>query len=129
MSLNEMNRRDFLKKTALTTAAIPAAALLSKEVFANEMKKEEKMYTEAEVVTEKDPMAIGLKYMHDATKAQRVDKAGVKAADQKCENCAVYGMMSKGKIAATKEAAGSCTFFGGRAVASGGWCTGWTKKA
>ncbi|MCE9660552.1 MAG: high-potential iron-sulfur protein [Burkholderiales bacterium] len=72
-------------------------------------------------VGEKDPQAVALGYVSDATKA---DKAKYKnyAAGQTCANCALY----QGKAT---DAAGPCPLFAGKVVAGKGWCSAWAKKA
>ena len=76
---------------------------------------------QAQLVNEKDPQAVALGYVADATKA---DKAKFKnyAAGQLCNNCALY----QGK--ATDAEAG-CPLFAGKKVAGKGWCSAYAKKA
>lgn len=78
-----------------------------------------------ELVKEDDPLPKGLGYMHDSTKAPRVDKAGTKAADQHCLNCQFY--TKAGEI--NKEEVGKCQLFPKGVVKSNGWCKSWIKKA
>ena len=70
---------------------------------------------------EKDPLAVALGYVNDATKA---DKAKFKnyAAGQQCTNCQLY----QGKAS---DAAGGCPLFAGKQVAGAGWCSAYAKKA
>lgn len=75
----------------------------------------------AEHVDEASPAAQGLKYKHDATTAERADKAGVAAADQTCGNCQF--------IQAAEGEWRGCLLFPGKDVSEKGWCTGWVKKA
>ncbi len=77
-------------------------------------------YAQAAMVSEKDPQAVALGYVSDATKA---DKAKYKtyAAGQHCGNCALY----QGK---PTDPAGPCPLFAGKQVASAGWCSAWAKK-
>jgi hypothetical protein len=76
---------------------------------------------QADMVGEKDPQAVALGYVADATKA---DKAKYKqyAAGQTCANCALY----QGKAT---DATGGCPLFGTKKVAGKGWCSAWAKKA
>lgn len=76
---------------------------------------------QANMLSEKDPQAVALGYVADATK---VDRAKYKqyAPGQVCSNCALY----QGK--ATDKAAG-CPLFAGKQVAGPGWCSAWAKKA
>ena len=75
----------------------------------------------APMVDEKDPTAVGLGYVADATKA---DKAKYKqyAAGQACANCQLY----QGTAGA---AAGACAIYGGKQVSAKGWCSAYVKKA
>lgn len=74
----------------------------------------------AQLVAEKDPQAVALGYVADATKA---DKAKFKtyAAGQLCNNCALY----QGKVT---DAAAGCPLFAGKQVAAKGWCSAYAKK-
>ena len=72
-------------------------------------------------------IAKNLKYIHDATEADpklRVDKAGVKGAEQFCSNCQFYKPV-EGKDY------GACQLIPvtGKNVAGKGWCGTWAKKA
>ena len=75
----------------------------------------------AQLVAEKDPQAVALGYVADATKTD-TKKYPKYAAGQVCSNCALY----QGKVG---EAAGPCPLFAGKNVAAKGWCTSWVKKA
>ena len=72
-------------------------------------------------VDEKDPQAVALGYVADATKAD-TKKYTKYAAGQNCANCALY----QGKAG---DAAGGCPLFAGKQVAAKGWCSAWAKKA
>jgi hypothetical protein len=76
---------------------------------------------QADMVAEKDPQAVALGYVTDASKA---DKAKYKtwAATQNCSNCALY----QGK---PTDAAAVCPLFGTKKVVAKGWCSAWAKKA
>ncbi|MFY9514663.1 MAG: high-potential iron-sulfur protein [Rubrivivax sp.] len=75
---------------------------------------------QAQLVGDKDPQAVALGYVSDATKA---DKAKYKnyAAGQTCANCALYQ-------AKATDAEGGCPLFAGKKVAGKGWCSAWAKK-
>lgn len=75
----------------------------------------------AALVSEKDPQAVALGYVSDATKA---DKAKYKqyAAGQQCGSCALFQ-------GAAGAADGVCPIFGGRHVSAKGWCSAYAKKA
>jgi hypothetical protein len=78
-------------------------------------------FAQAPLVSEKDPQAVALGYVADATKA---DKAKYKtyAAGQTCANCALYQ-------AKPTDAQGPCPLFAGKAVLGKAWCSAWAKKA
>ena len=69
---------------------------------------------------EKDPQAVGLGYVADATKTD-AKKFPKYAAGQVCNNCALY----QGKAS---DAWGGCPLFAGKQVAGKGWCNAWAKK-
>ncbi len=69
----------------------------------------------------KDPQAVALGYVADATKADKA-KFPRYAAGQDCANCALY----QGKPG---DASGPCPLFAGKTVAAKGWCSAWAKKA
>jgi hypothetical protein len=66
-------------------------------------------------VSEDDPTAKGLKYVHDATQSVRPD------ATQFCHNCRYF----KGKEGTPWA---PCDIFPGKAVNANGWCSAWAKK-
>jgi len=72
-------------------------------------------------VGDKDPQAIALGYVADATKADKV-KYKTYAAGQACASCALF----QGK---PTDAAGACPLFAGKTVAAKGWCSAYAKKA
>jgi len=69
---------------------------------------------------EKDPQAVALGYVADATKTD-TKKFPKYAAGQVCTNCALY----QGK---PTDAAGGCPLFAGKQVAGKGWCSAYAKK-
>lgn len=72
------------------------------------------------MVDEKDPAAVGLGYVADAS---RVDTAKFKTytAGAACGNCALFA----GKPG---DASGPCPLFAGRQVSAKGWCSAHAKK-
>ena len=96
-------RRTFLMTVAAGGAALASAA-----------------HAQAKL-DEKDPQAMALGYVADATKAD-AKKFPKYAAGQNCINCALY----QGKPA---DVAGGCPLFAGKQVAGKGWCSAWAKKA
>ncbi len=75
----------------------------------------------AALVDPKDPTAVALGYVADATKADKA-KFPKYAPGQPCATCALY----QGKPG---DAAGPCPLYAGKAVAAKGWCSAWVKKA
>jgi hypothetical protein len=73
------------------------------------------------LVDPKDPTAIALGYVSDATKADKT-KFPKYAPGQSCSGCALY----QGKAG---DAAGPCPLYAGKAVAAKGWCSAFVKKA
>ena len=69
----------------------------------------------------KDPQAVALGYVPDATKADKA-KFPKYAAGQSCSNCTLY----QGKAG---DASGPCPLFAGKTVAAKGWCSAYAKKA
>jgi hypothetical protein len=103
---SDTSRRRFIKLSATGLAAAPFAnALFSGNTEA------------VDTLSESDPMAVGLKYKADATKA--TDR---KDATAFCSNCVLY----TGKPG---DASGPCSVFGGKLVSAKGWCSSWVKKA
>jgi hypothetical protein len=100
------SRRQFIQIVPLAGAALIAARSVQ---------------AQGAPVGEKDPQAVALGYVPDATKA---DKAKYKqyAAGQHCANCALF----QGK---PTDAAGPCPLFAGKTVSSKGWCSAYAKKA
>ena len=70
---------------------------------------------------EKDPQAVALGYVEDATKADKA-KFPKYAAGQTCASCQLY----QGKAG---DASGPCAIFAGKHVAAKGWCSAYMKKA
>jgi hypothetical protein len=101
------SRRQFIQIVPLAGAAV----LASRGAFA----------ADAPMVDPKDPQAVALGYVSDATMA---DKAKYKnyAAGQQCSTCQLF----QGKAGA---ASGPCPLFAGKQVSAKGWCSAWAKKA
>jgi hypothetical protein len=98
------SRRSFLQAVPVTGAAL----LGTRIAFAADLDP-------------KDPTAVALGYVTDATK---VDKAKFPkfAAGQDCATCQLY----QGKAG---DASGACPLFAGKTVAAKGWCSAFVKKA
>jgi High potential iron-sulfur protein len=73
------------------------------------------------MVDEKDPSAVALGYVADATKADTA-KYKTYAAGQQCSGCVLY----QGAAGSTS---GPCPLFAGKQVAAKGWCGSFAKKA
>src|SRR5262245_44633789 len=99
-------RRDFLRLTALGDAAVPLAALMPGTARPED----------APLVSESDPTAKAVGYVHDVAKATAAKPGST------CGNCVLY----QGAAGSTQ---GPCGLFQGKQVKAGGWCTAWTKKA
>ena len=95
-------RRTFLMTLAASSAALTTA-----------------VHAQAKL-DEKDPQALALGYVAEATKTD-TKKYPKYAAGQNCANCALY----QGKAG---DAAGGCPLFAGKQVAGKGWCSAWAKK-
>ena len=72
-------------------------------------------------VDPKDPQAIALGYVADASKVDKV-KFPRYAAGQDCATCQLYQ-------AKPTDASGPCPLFAGKTVAAKGWCSAYAKKA
>ena len=72
------------------------------------------------MVDEKDPAAVGLGYVADASRADAA-KFKTYAAGSACGNCALFA----GKPG---EVSGPCPLFAGRQVSAKGWCSAHVKK-
>ena len=100
--MHNNTRRTFL----ITVAAGSAALALDAQAQAK--------------LDEKDPQALALGYVADATKVDS-KKFPKYARGQVCANCVLY----KG---AASDAWGACTLFPNKLVAGKGWCSAWVKK-
>lgn len=69
----------------------------------------------------KDPQAVALGFVVDATKADKA-KYPKYAAGQACGSCQLF----QGKPG---DAAAPCSLFGGKQVSSKAWCSAYVKKA
>ena len=100
------SRRDFIRLAALSGAALAARGALA---------------ADAPVLDEKDPQAVALGYVADATKVAKAKYPNY-AAGQMCSTCQFY----QGQAGA---AVGPCPLYGGKQVAAKGWCSAYAKKA
>jgi hypothetical protein len=125
MRQDSLNRRNLLKKFAMSAPIAAATMAAMKAYAAGPAAAPAAGKPELKLVPDTDGTAKALKYVHDASKATRPDKAGVKGAEQKCSNCQFY---SKAGDVGGKEA-GKCLMIQGGLVLAEGWCVSWTKKA
>ncbi len=105
--MSESNRRVFMMQVALGGTALVAGSAA--------------MAQGAPMVNEKDPQAVSLGYVADATKTD-TKKYPKYAAGQICGNCQLF-------VGKPTDAAGGCGIFPGKQVATKGWCSAYVKKA
>lgn len=105
-------RRQAIAAIFKTTALIPFVSLINIPMALAE---------ELPHVTGSDPIAKALKYVPDATIAERTDKMGVKGDQQSCSNCN-FLVGDEGQWR-------PCQLFPGKTVNIDGWCTSWTPKS
>ena len=96
------------RKFVSGAAAVAVAGLTAREGVATELPK----------ISEDDPTAQALKYVHDAT---TVD-AALRPDERNCSNCALYSGADGAEW-------GPCSIFPGKAVNVNGWCSVWAPKA
>jgi hypothetical protein len=101
------SRRSLLRRAALGLLGLGGAALLPHA---------RSHAQDANRVSEDDPVAKSMSYVHDATKAQRA------SANDFCWNCRYF----KGDQS-TEWA--RCDLFPGKEVKAAGWCKVWQKKS
>ena len=99
------SRRRFMHLAALSGAAFAAGTAMA---------------ADPPVLDEKDPQAVALGYVADASKANKA-KYPTYAAGQMCSTCQLY----QGKAGAVQ---GPCPIFGGKQVQAKGWCSAYVKK-
>ena len=107
--MSKIARRKFIQLSAL--AAAGALAVPGRKVFAQDLPK----------LSEDDPMAKNMKYVHDASTVDPASRPNP-AADQNCANCALI----QGNDG---DAWRPCSIFPGKVVAADGWCQVWAPKA
>ena len=104
----KLSRRKLLTRAGQGMALIPLVALSERTVWA------------AEKISESEPTAVALGYVHDAGKTDTTKfpkRAGPEGAKQFCDNCSQYKT--------TEEGWGTCTIFPNKLVAAKGWCNVW----
>lgn len=108
MSDSPVDRRTLLKSALAGLVALPASGLLN----------EASAQGAAPHLDEKDPVAVAMGYVHDATKAA---KAPQYKAGSTCHNC----VQLTGKEGDEWR---PCNLFPGKLVHKDGWCKVWTLK-
>jgi len=125
MSKSNLNRRQFIRTSALTLLASVAAPSLLQSVFAAEKpEKKEPLPPGATAVPETDPVAAAVGYKADVSKIdfKRYPKRKLPdAKNQHCKNCALYTPVNGSW--------GKCQLLTAGLVDSSGWCGSWSKKA
>ena len=107
MSKDSISRRRFLGQLA----AVPVgSAILSRRATAQDLPK----------ITEDDPAAIALQYVHDVANVDPAKSPRFEAG-QNCANC----LQIQGEEGAEWR---PCAIFPGKLVASEGWCSVWVAK-
>lgn len=107
--LSKIARRKFIQLSAL--AAAGCLANPGRKVFAQDVPK----------LSEDDPQAAAMKYVHDASTVDPASRANP-AAVQNCANCALI----QGNDGDTWR---PCQIFAGKVVNANGWCMVWAPKA
>lgn len=106
-STTDPSRRRALKVAAATAVTVPLAALLSRGTAqAGELPR----------LSEDDPTAKALSYVHDAAQAP----ADKRKEGTYCSNCNLI----KGAEGTWR----GCAIFPGKAVHENGWCAGWVGR-
>ena len=107
--LSKIARRQFIQLSAV--AAAGCFINPGREAVAGELPQ----------LSEDDPMAKAMKYVHDASKVDPATRNNP-APEQNCANCALV----QGNDG---DAWRPCQIFPGKAVAAAGWCSVWAPKA
>ena len=101
-----VSRREFVTAASLASVAV-TAGMSAPRARAEELAR----------VSEDDPTAKALNYVHDA---RQVD-AAKRASSSFCNNCALYS-------GSVDDEWGKCSIFPGKLVAGEGWCSAWAAK-
>jgi len=109
MSNSSFDRRTLLKTAIAGFIATPAAGLITKAYAAD-----------TPHLDEKDPLAVAMGYVHDATKVDKAKNPQYKAGSA-CHNC----VQLTGKEGDEWR---PCNIFPGKLVHKNGWCKVWSLK-
>jgi hypothetical protein len=101
-----VSRREFVTAASLASVAV-TAGMSAPRARAQELTR----------VSEDDPTAKALNYVHDARKVD----AAKRASTSFCNNCALYS-------GGADDEWGKCSIFPGKLVAGEGWCSAWAAK-
>ena len=107
--LSNIPRRQFIQLSAL--AAAGCLARPGQETQAQDMPRLE----------ESDPVAMSLKYVHDASTVDPATRANP-ASEQTCANCALVQGPAEDEWR-------PCQIFPGKLVNNAGWCSVWAPMA
>ena len=107
--MSKIARRKFIQLSAVAAAGVLVQP--GRRAHAEDMPK----------LAEDDPMAMGMKYTHDASTVVPATRANP-AEVQNCANCALI----QGEDGAAWR---PCQIFPGKLVAAKGWCSVWAPKA
>lgn len=123
------SRRVFFKNMILGAgAAVTAQILASVSLAQGRRRSGDAASGDLPLVTPGQGMAASVNYVHQGSDIKdeklKVDRQGVKFADQKCASCILYAKHgTQGGIEV-----GKCQLFANHVVKSTGWCTSWAKK-
>ena len=107
--MSKSARRKFIQISAV--AAAGAFAHPGREALAQDLPK----------LAEDDPLAMAMKYVHDASTVDPATRANP-AAEQNCANCALIQGNDGDEWR-------PCQIFPGKLVAADGWCSVWAPKS
>ena len=107
--MNKIARRKFIQLSA--AAAAGAVVMPSRQAEAQDLPQ----------LTEDDPMAQAMKYVHDASTVDAASRPNP-AENQLCSNCAL--IQGEDGVAWRP-----CQIFPGKLVNANGWCSVWAPKA
>ena len=107
--MSKIARRKFIQLSAVAAAGVMVAP--GRRAAAQDLPQ----------LTEDDPMAQAMKYVHDASKVDPDTRANP-AEVQNCANCALVQ-------GADGDAWRPCQIFPGKVVNAAGWCSVWAPKA
>lgn len=107
--MSKIARRKFIQLSAVAAAGVLVQP--GRSARAEDMPK----------LSEDDPMAMGMKYTHDASTVDPASRAN-SAEVQNCANCA----LGQGEA---KDGWMQCQIFPGKLVNANGWCSVWAPKS